>query len=173
MNINSHGQVSITASELFETLYSDKRPILSQVKLTEASHVLSYNNSVTKNCDKFDLISLHDEFIGTTLEFDQKHTKIWFIPESYKNLDIAEWLIKQCKDNNELDRVCSELELFIQYDMIMVLIYLKYIVDTMRTHKIVWGVGRGSSVASYCLYLIGVHKINSMLYELDIREFLK
>ena len=57
--------------------------------------------------------------------------------------------------------------------MIDLLCYLKYLVDTMREHNIVWGVGRGSSVASYCLYLLGVHKIDSIKYELDIREFLK
>jgi len=34
-------------------------------------------------------------------------------------------------------------------------------------------VGRGSSVASYCLYLLGVHKINSLKFDLDIKEFLK
>jgi DNA polymerase III alpha subunit len=54
-----------------------------------------------------------------------------------------------------------------------VLQLLIYIVDTMRKHNIVWGVGRGSSVASYCLYLIGVHKIDSLKYNLNIREFLK
>jgi DNA polymerase III alpha subunit len=57
--------------------------------------------------------------------------------------------------------------------MFDLLFYLKYLVDTMRENKIVWGVGRGSSVASYVLYLIGVHKIDSIKYELDINEFLK
>jgi DNA polymerase III alpha subunit len=57
--------------------------------------------------------------------------------------------------------------------MIGLLKYIKYLVDTMREHKIVWGVGRGSSVASYALYLIGVHKIDSVKYGLDINEFLK
>jgi len=28
-------------------------------------------------------------------------------------------------------------------------------------------------VASYVLYLIGIHKINSIRYELDIKEFFK
>lgn len=51
--------------------------------------------------------------------------------------------------------------------------YLKYLVDTMRANNVVWGVGRGSSVASFVLYLIGVHKINSLSYDLDPTEFLK
>ena len=54
-----------------------------------------------------------------------------------------------------------------------VLQFLKYMVDTLRENNIVWGVGRGSSVASYVLYLLGVHKVNSIKYDLDPTEFLR
>jgi DNA polymerase III alpha subunit len=57
--------------------------------------------------------------------------------------------------------------------MFVLLQYLKYLVDTMRKNNIIWGVGRGSSVASYVLYLIGIHRINSLYYDLSIDEFLK
>ena len=50
---------------------------------------------------------------------------------------------------------------------------LVYIIDIMRKNNLVWGVGRGSSVASYVLYLLGVHKVDSYKYSLDIKEFLK
>ena len=53
-----------------------------------------------------------------------------------------------------------------------VLKVLIYIIDTMRKNNLVWGIGRGSSVASYVLYLIGVHKVDSK-YNLDIKEFPK
>jgi DNA polymerase III alpha subunit len=43
----------------------------------------------------------------------------------------------------------------------------------MRSSNIVWGVGRGSSVASYALYLIGIHKIDPIKYNLSINEFFK
>jgi DNA polymerase III alpha subunit len=46
-------------------------------------------------------------------------------------------------------------------------------VDTFREEKIVWGVGRGSSVASYVLYLLGVHKVDSLKYNLNVDEFLR
>jgi len=65
------------------------------------------------------------------------------------------------------------LLLYIDRELIDLLRYLKYFVDTMRANGVVWGLGRGSSVASYVLYLIGVHRINSMYYDLDIGEFLK
>ena len=57
--------------------------------------------------------------------------------------------------------------------MINLLYYLKYLIDTMRKNNIIWGVGRGSSVSSYVLYLLGVHKVNSLKYHLDIKEFIK
>jgi DNA polymerase III alpha subunit len=50
---------------------------------------------------------------------------------------------------------------------------MKYLVDLMREHNIVWGVGRGSSVSSFVLFLIGIHRINSIYYGLDVEEFLK
>jgi DNA polymerase III alpha subunit len=63
--------------------------------------------------------------------------------------------------------------MFVQYGMYDLLVYLKYLVDTMRAHNVVWGVGRGSSVASFVLYKMGVHRINSLYYDLDPAEFLK
>jgi DNA polymerase III alpha subunit len=73
----------------------------------------------------------------------------------------------------EYKRVCEELDAFKQYDMENLLRYMVYLVDFMRENNIVWGVGRGSSVASYVLYLIGVHRIDSIQYGLDWREFLR
>jgi DNA polymerase III alpha subunit len=57
--------------------------------------------------------------------------------------------------------------------MIPVLKTMKYIVDTLRKNNVVWGVGRGSSIASYALFLIGIHKIDSIKYDIPITEFFK
>ena len=97
----------------------------------------------------------------------------WFIPQEYKDLDIENWLLCQCQDIVTYNRTENELELYRKYEMIPVLKTMKYIVDTLRKNNIVWGVGRGSSVASYVLYLIGVHKIDSVKYNLPIEEFFK
>jgi DNA polymerase III alpha subunit len=67
----------------------------------------------------------------------------------------------------------EEYQLFEQKGFTKVLKFLVYFIDTLRQHNIVWGVGRGSSVSSFCLFLIGVHKINPLLYNLDHREFLR
>jgi DNA polymerase III alpha subunit len=95
------------------------------------------------------------------------------MPNNYRELDIAEWVLGQCKTAEELQRVGQELILYQERDLFDLLRFMKYLVDTLRKNNIVWGVGRGSSVASYILYLIGVHKIDSLYYDLDIAEFLK
>ena len=95
------------------------------------------------------------------------------MPEKYKQLDIAKYLLDLCRTDAELQRVGQELLLYQERNMFDLLRFLCYIVDTMRDKDIVWGVGRGSSVASYVLYLIGVHKIDSLYYDLDIAEFLR
>jgi DNA polymerase III alpha subunit len=79
----------------------------------------------------------------------------------------------QTLDSKEWDRVQEELTAFAERGMEDLLRYMIYLVDFMRENDIVWGVGRGSSVASYVLYLIGVHRINSIQYGLDWREFLR
>jgi DNA polymerase III alpha subunit len=106
-------------------------------------------------------------------QFDQMNQVQWMMPDDYKNMAIETYLMALCTTVEEQQRVGVELELFRQHGMVEVLKYLKYLVDYMREHKIVWGLGRGSSVASYCLYLIGIHKIDSIKYQLDIKEFLK
>ena len=105
--------------------------------------------------------------------FDELKQSTWLMPDEYKNMDIAKWVLEQCKDESELQRAGKELLMFQKRDLFPLLQYLKYLVDTMRSNNIVWGVGRGSSVASFVLFLIGIHKINSLYYDLPIEEFLK
>ena len=106
-------------------------------------------------------------------QFDDINQSNWLMPEKYKSMDIAQYVLEQCKGEAELQRAGEELLLFQERDMFVLLRYLKYLVDTMRENNIVWGVGRGSSVASFVLFLLGVHRINSLYYDLSIDEFLK
>lgn len=109
----------------------------------------------------------------TVEQFDNINQSNWLMPEQYKTMDIAQYILNQCQGEAELQRAGEELLLFQERDMFVLLRYLKYLVDTMRTNNIVWGVGRGSSVASFVLFLLGIHRINSLYYDLSIDEFLK
>ena len=104
--------------------------------------------------------------------FDSVCQGEWFMPDEYKNIDVRDYVIRKCPGAN-FERTYEELEAYEERDMYNLLRYMIYLVDFMRENDIVWGVGRGSSVASYVLYLIGVHKINSIQFDLDWREFLR
>lgn len=105
--------------------------------------------------------------------YDHRCQTKWLMPDQYQDLDIAEHVLSLCQTQEQLQRVGEELLLFQERDLFNLLRYLKYLVDVMKENHVIWGVGRGSSVASYVLYLLEVHRIDSMYYDLDPREFLR
>ena len=109
----------------------------------------------------------------TPEQVDTAYQEQWNMPEEYKTLDIEKWLYEQCTSQISTTRVTAELDAFKARNMLDLLRWLKYFVDTCSKEGVVWGVGRGSSVASYILYLIGVHSIDPLKYNLDWQEFLR
>lgn len=98
----------------------------------------------------------------------------WSMPDEYRNLNIRQHILSNHKLNfQEIQRVDFELNEFEKRNLVNLLRFLCYFVTVVKTNDIVYGVGRGSSVASYVLYLIGIHRINSFKFNLDIKEFLK
>ena len=106
-------------------------------------------------------------------DWDAQKQRNWHMPRVYQDLDIAAYILALCKTDAELQRVGEELLLYQERNLFDLLRYLHYLVDVLRENRVIWGVGRGSSVASYVLYLLGVHKIDSMFYDLDPHEFLR
>ena len=127
--------------------------------------------SILENVPLF--VQSSDNNTETLEQFDRRHQHNWHMPDEYKQLDIAEYVLSLCKSEAELQRVGHELLLYQDRNLFDLLKYLKYLVDVMRKNNLIWGVGRGSSVASYVLYLLEVHRINSMYYNLDVEEFLR
>ena len=173
MKTTSLGQVILSEQDIFRGLYSGKITDLDSINIDNPVLIDQFNQARKQNADPVADLQLFEETVNSIEQFDHINQENWFMDDFYKNMDIAKWLVEQCSSPEELDRVGEELVLFVQHDMLDVLKYLKYLVDTMRQNNLVWGVGRGSSVASYCLYLLGVHKVNSIKYGLDIHEFLK
>jgi DNA polymerase III alpha subunit len=107
----------------------------------------------------------------------------WTIPSKYKNLDVVEYVSKahyllyQDIDPAELrtreKRLAHELLLFKRLRLFDVLRAIIWIINTLTVNDVVWGVGRGSSVSSYVLFVIGVHDVDSVTYGLDIDDFLR
>lgn len=106
-------------------------------------------------------------------EFHLTNQMSWHMPDEYKHMDIAVYVLGLCNSEAELQRCGQELLLYQERELFDLLRYLKYLVDVMKSNQVIWGVGRGSSVASYVLYKMGVHRIDSLFYNLDPSEFLR
>ena len=172
-NIDQYGRVVYDVYDLYDMVMSGLD--MSEIKevswnqdFEKYNHALKKNYVDSTKLEKLEVIQLDIE------EFDKINQENWLIPEEYKNIDIWNYFLDKCPDDTpEMTRVCKELTLYDKYNIIDVLNVCIYIVDTLRKNNIVWGVGRGSSVASYVLYLIGIHKVDSIKYDLDINEFLR
>jgi DNA polymerase III alpha subunit len=167
--LDSYSRQILDEDQAVEMLYANPQLDISNLCLQD---VTKFNNACNKLHYNTMLKQLGELDIDVQ-RFHKQNQNDWNMPEKYKNLDIAKYLLDLCKTDVELQRVGKELLLYQQRDMFGLLCFLVYLVDTMRDNDVVWGVGRGSSVASYVLYLIGVHKIDSIYYDLDVDEFLR
>ena len=170
MKQDQFGRSWVSEKDLADLLYTDPGISLDKFLVVDPE---KYNQSVESLHVDLPLLNLYTALETDVDSFDKQNQSIWFMPKEYYDFDIAKWVLDQCKTEPQLQRVGKELLLFQEKNLFPLLRYLKYLVDTMRANNIVWGVGRGSSVASYVLYLIGVHHIDSLYYDLPIEEFLK
>lgn len=168
MKSDKFGRQVLTENDICDLLMQDPE---------RTFNVLSVDKEI-KFDDSLNLVNIPKLTTYTPLnisidEYDSINQSEWYMPDEYKKMDIAKYVLDLCETDAELQRVGEELLKYQEYNMFPMLRYCKYLVDTMRDNNIVWGVGRGSSVASYVLYLLGVHRINSLHYDLSIDEFLK
>ena len=170
MKYDQYGRSFTDSSELCDLLY--KNPDLD-LSLFLVENPQEFNKSKAELHADVPNLQGYVTLADSIEEFDLRFQSKWHMPDEYKEQDIAEYILGLCKEDYELQRVGEELILYQERDLFNLLRYLKYLVDTLRKNNVVWGVGRGSSVASYVLFLLGVHKINSLYYELSIDEFLK
>lgn len=171
MQTDSLGIPRYSESDIEQLIYNGRLDVLSQLLSDIPSSVLDQFNTHSNEVGGVQLQSYEPLDISKE-DFDQLLQSQWFMPDEYKQLDIEGYLVNICPKQN-YNRLMSELQEFRSRNMLNLLRWLKYFVDMCRSNNIVWGVGRGSSVASYVLYLIGVHKIDPIKYNLDWHEFLR
>jgi DNA polymerase III alpha subunit len=172
MKTNKHGQIILDESDLCDAVMRGQEIRQFGQALVDNSVDLETAAQILEDVPAF---VRYNELVDqmTTEEFDRRNQHVWFMPEQYQSLDIAQHALNLCESDQELQRVGQELLMYQERNLFDLLRYLKYLVDVMTEHRLVWGVGRGSSVASYVLYKLGVHRIDSLYYDLDPAEFLR
>ena len=168
MKMTELNEMIVDENDLVEGLLQGKSARYIVTKDTEK--IDSYNHFCT-------LFKFNDQIdYETPADSSDKYTyedvDNWHMPEEYKQLDIKNYILNLCPKENT-DRCIVEFDEFKKRGMLPMLKFLVYMVDQLKKHNILWGVGRGSSVSSYILYLIGIHRIDSVKYNLDYKEFLR
>jgi DNA polymerase III alpha subunit len=158
-------------------------PIVAEKDVIELMYQCrAYGDLFTEDISLVDKLEAANQYLSMPLSFRlnihktksvDDMTDRWHMPAEYAEIDIDSWFANKIGTIEQAERVADELALYREGGLYPLLRFLIYIVDLMREHRIVWGVGRGSSVSSYCLFLIGIHKVDSMKFNLDIKEFLK
>lgn len=167
--IDEYGRAIIDSDGLFELWFKSSSVNLSDVIIKSSDEIIKYNNECdTRGKEDFKLPDENPEPIPHNIRNQE-----WLIPEKYQNIDVREFCLAKTVEEKERLRIEEEMDLFEERKLIPLLQSLIYMIDCFRDNKILWGVGRGSSVSSYVLYLIGVHRINPITYNLDISEFLR
>lgn len=168
MNPDKYSNPIFNENDVFELLYQGQFQKLDQLFVEDSKEIqkLELESGITFKKPSKDFYNLDVEDFDRILQSD------WFMPEEYKTMDIEAFLVQQCPKEHHL-RLNEELQEYKKRSMLDLLRWLKFFVDTCRANNIVWGVGRGSSVASYVLFVIGIHKIDSIKYNLDWHEFLR
>jgi DNA polymerase III alpha subunit len=163
MHLDKYANPIFNEQDLFDALYKGHHFSVDDTIIVERTDAITQLETQLG----FKFISPYETHFEVS-EYDNACQSVWNMPQEYKDLDIESWLYQQVPPwDPEHTRIAEELAAFKEHNMFNLLKWLKYFVDTCRANNIVWGVGRGSSVASYVLYIIGVHKINSLTYNLD------
>ena len=106
----------------------------------------------------------------------------WVMPDFYLNLDVYGYVLSKLDSVVSLggydtevyyQRVCRELDYFEESNSLDFLRCIIYVIERMTMEDIFWGVGRGSSCASLVFFLIGLHKIDPIKYDICEKEFFK
>lgn len=172
MIVDAYGRVVLTADEMVALLYEGRE--LNNDILGEASEEIHRYNELCRLNDKLEYrIPVADLLPDSPEGEHARRRDTWFLPLSYAERDIWPLLEQRCSNDAERERLAQERVEYEKRGLLPLLRLMMYLVDEFRHRKIVWGVGRGSSVASFALYLIGIIKINPMRYGLEIGEFLK
>jgi hypothetical protein len=173
MKTSKFGEIVLTENDLCDLVMQGRD--LTQIDGVLVDSDLDLKKVILHLQDPGSLLTWHhpEQRDISVAQFDREQQSQWFMPAEYRDTDIAQYVLDLCTTPAQLQRVGEELLLFQEHDLFDLLRYLRYLVAVMRENRIIWGVGRGSSVASYVLYLLGVHRIDSMFYDLDPREFLR
>jgi DNA polymerase III alpha subunit len=127
-------------------------------------------------------ISIYTQPSTSPFDYHQPYVLDYQIPDEYKTFDLVKYIFDKVEEKSKsfsydieiaYTRIEQELELFYAHDLENYVRSIVFIIDSLSKNNIIHGCGRGSSVASFILFLIGVHYVDPIKYDINISEFLR
>ncbi len=138
----------------------------------------------SKEVDRHNKLSKVEKRIRV-VEADDKPGEIepwryeWPTPEPFKSANLLETCARRLNKRSfafedvYVIRLAQEIAEIDEREMEGFIRHVWYITADMDARKVVRGVGRGSSCASLVLFLLGVHHVDPVLYDIPFTEFFK
>lgn len=119
---------------------------------------------------------IYKELYGTSVGVEIE--EIDFSPKVEQTEDDLDFLITTIQDSPRYkeqydDRIEHELDFFWRSGNIRFLIKIHELINKFKEDNVVWGVGRGSGSSSLILYVLEVHDINPLEFDLNFSELSK
>lgn len=146
----------------------------SQIRVTELSpDILHFNENVPAS-----------ERISDQLDEPVSFSFAWKIPAQYLSMDVEQHVLavfgerlssleySDTQTETAITRVAQELDEFKKRGLTNLLRTIIYVLDKFKETGQVYGVGRGSSCASFILFLLGLHAVDPVKYEVPLEEFM-
>ena len=156
--------------------------IIDYVFLLKDHHSKVFVDEITPDIDQYNKIA--QQQLTIKHHINEIFANWVFSDPSYETLDVEQLIYDLLEEEIQKQsfnsaqrivrkrRVKLELKLFKQFDpQYNIIRVLLNIINTLSTHGILWGTGRGSATSSYILYLIKLHDVDSVKYSLDVKDF--
>ena len=172
MVTDAYGTMGFTQDEIVSALRKNPKIDIEDIFVVDGEKYEASEKNSTLNLPHINDWNKNTYDISPE-EYHIQLQDVWLMPEEYVSFDIEHYLLSLCKNTDQVNRVNEELELYRKFNLLNLLKYLRYLRNAAIENNIVWGVGRGSSCSSYCLFLLQIHRVDSLLFKLDVKEFLR
>ena len=105
MKRDQFGQVSFDINEVAEMLYANPDVDFANLQVQDPN---LYNASVARYFNELPALKEYRPLTVDIEEFDRINQSQWYMPEEYRELDIAEWALAQCQSQEQLQRAGKE-----------------------------------------------------------------
>lgn len=143
------------------------------------SRLIKHVTAVTEEIEAFNQHVQAKDAITVKADASLPQPK-WILPPDIEEMDLIGHIAQLHNDRfgefkdfeQREERLASELVEYQKHALFPLLRHMIHVINTLNSRNAVWGIGRGSSVSSYVLFVIGVHDVDSHMYELCFTDFI-